>query len=150
VNGLLARALLAFLALPGVVAFLVPVWVLPRRAGALTAAGLGVVAAGTLVLLRCVRDFYVAGKGTLAPWAPPQHLVTAGLYQYSRNPMYVGVSIILVGWAVAYQSGVHVAYTALVMFAFYVRVVFFEEPWLARTYGERWQAYRTRVRRRFV
>jgi hypothetical protein len=25
------------------------------------------------------------GKGTLAPWSPPRHLVTTGLYRYPRN-----------------------------------------------------------------
>jgi len=56
--------------------------------------------------VRCARRLltYVAGKGMLAPWSPPEHLVVVGLYQYSRNPMYLAVLIMLVGWAIAYAS----------------------------------------------
>ena len=149
-NGLLARALLALLALPGVVAFLIPIGVLRRPSDTFHAAGLIIVAVGASILLCCVRDFYIAGRGTLAPWSPPQHLVTVGLYRVSRNPMYVGVIVILFGWAVVYWSRAHAVYAAVVMVVFYVRVVFFEEPWLAMTHGDAWTAYRRRVRRRFL
>ena len=44
---------------------------------------------GIGLLLWCVREFYVRGKGTLAPWDPPRHLVASGLYRISRNPMYL-------------------------------------------------------------
>ena len=141
---------MAFVALPGVVAFVVPVWLLPRPADVVHDGGLLVVAIGLGVLTLCVRDFYVAGKGTLAPWSPPRHLVTVGLYRFSRNPMYVGVTVILVGWAVTFQSTAHAIYSAAVAAAFYLRVVLFEEPWLARTHGDEWHAYRTRVPRRFL
>ena len=149
-SSLFARALVAFLALPGVVAFVIPIGLLRRPEGVFRLYGLAIVALGTSILLQCVRDFYVAGKGTLAPWSPPRHLVTTGLYRVSRNPMYVGVVIILIGWAAVYQSRVHLVYAALMAVAFYARVVLFEEPWLARTHGEDWHAYRSRVSRRFL
>jgi protein-S-isoprenylcysteine O-methyltransferase Ste14 len=83
----LARAVVAFLALPGVVAFAAPLWLARGDPGAhaFRARGLPLVALGTFLLLWCVRDFYVAGKGTLAPRAPPKHLVVVGLYRWSRN-----------------------------------------------------------------
>jgi protein-S-isoprenylcysteine O-methyltransferase Ste14 len=68
-------------------------------------AGFFVLIVGTLGLLWCVRDFYVRGKGTLAPWSPPQNLVVVGLYRYSRNPMYVCVVLVLLGWASSTLSG---------------------------------------------
>jgi protein-S-isoprenylcysteine O-methyltransferase Ste14 len=137
------RALIAFIALPGVVAFLVPALVVARSAhpshpGAL---GLAVLAAGSLVLLWCVREFYVAGKGTLAPWAPPVALVTGGLYRFTRNPMYVGVLLTLAGWAIAFRSPLLVVYVVAVAVAFHLRVVWGEEPALARTFGAEWQVY---------
>ena len=105
-NSLFARALVAFLACPGVVAFLVPYLVVgpharthfPNAWGALPF-GLGLV-----LLLACVREFYVAGRGTLAPWSPPKTLVVTGLYRWSRNPMYVAVLLFLSGWALGYGS----------------------------------------------
>ena len=88
---MLLRAILAFLVCPGTVAVLVPLLLIPWNDPGLQfrSLGLPVLVLGFAGLLWCVRDFYVAGKGTLAPWAPPQHLVIVGLYRYSRNPMYV-------------------------------------------------------------
>lgn len=100
-----------------------------------------------VLLLWCVRDFYVTGRGTLAPWAPPRQLVVAGPYRYSRNPMYVAVVLILVGWSVAFGSIALGVYALAIALAFHVRVVFGEEPWLARTHGEKWTRYCRQVPR---
>jgi protein-S-isoprenylcysteine O-methyltransferase Ste14 len=102
-----------------------------------------ILLAGVGLLLWCVRDFYVAGRGTLAPWAPPVHLVTTGLYRTSRNPMYLAVLLILV----ALRSFGLAVYTTAVAVAFHLRVVKHEEPWLARTFGAEWADYRSRVPR---
>ena len=140
------RALTAFLLLPGVIAFLVP-WLLRPRGARVHVLGLGLLVAGAALLLWCVRDFYVAGRGTLAPWAPPERLVTVGLYRVSRNPMYLAVLAILVGWALAYHTPRLWGYAGIVAVAFHLRVVLGEEPWLARQHGEQWSAYRARVPR---
>ena len=143
------RAVVAFLVLPGTIGFLVPFFLLrpdpPGRAFHDTA--LVPLTVGTFMLLWCVRDFYVAGKGTLAPWSPPRNLVVVGLYRLSRNPMYVAVSLVLLGWAIAYQSQLLLIYALAIMVAFHLRVVFGEEPWLARTHGVAWQRYRAQVPR---
>jgi protein-S-isoprenylcysteine O-methyltransferase Ste14 len=94
-----------------------------------------------------VREFYVAGRGTLAPWAPPQHLVVSGPYRFSRNPMYIAVGLILAGWAVLYQSPALWIYALLVGLAFHLRVLFGEEPRLARTFGAAWESYRAVTKR---
>jgi protein-S-isoprenylcysteine O-methyltransferase Ste14 len=136
--------------LPGIVAFLVPVaWVWLARLTLHWPFGLALVAFGVFGLLWCARDFYLSGNGTLAPWAPPRELVVVGLYRYSRNPMYVAVALILLGWAVSFCSVGLLAYVLAVVVAFQLRVVFGEEPWLARTHGAAWQQYTRRVRRWF-
>jgi len=140
------RALVAFLALPGTVAFLVP-WLLRPDGRSFHAIGLLPLSAGIILLLWCVRDFYVAGRGSLAPWAPPERLVMVGLYRFSRNPMYIAVVAILSGWALAFNSRGLWIYTAVVAILFHLRVVFGEEPWLAGRHGEQWFAYRARVPR---
>jgi len=144
------RALLAFLALPGVVAIALPAWFAAsnlRAGGRFHAVGLLPLAAGIVLLLWCVRDFYVTGKGTLAPWSPPKHLVTTGLYRYSRNPMYVAVAVMLIGWALAFMSRTLAMYAGIVILAFHFRVLLNEEPFLARTHGAQWDEYRARVPR---
>ena len=145
---LFIRALLAFLALPGIVAFIVPALLVPSiQTGAVHGEGLVLFFAGVFVLLWCVRDFYVAGKGTLAPWDPPRHLVRVGLYRFSRNPMYVGVLLILIGWTAAFRTRSLVIYTITVAILFHLRVIIFEEPWLARTFAQEWPPYKSRVPR---
>jgi protein-S-isoprenylcysteine O-methyltransferase Ste14 len=145
------RALVAFLALPGVVAFAVPLtwplWSDGAHAQIAHPWGLAVLVPGVVGLLWCVRDFYVAGKGTLAPWSPPKNLVVVGLYRYSRNPMYVSVFLILLGWAACFGSKPLLIYALIVGAAFHLRVVFGEEPWLARTHGAVWSEYKSRVPR---
>ena len=50
---------------------------------------------GFAVALRCIWDFGWTGRGTPAPFVPPQRLVVVGFYRYVRNPMYVGFAA---GW----------------------------------------------------
>lgn len=144
---MLWRAILAFLALPGVVAFLVPLVVLRPARADLVPLGWPVLALGVGMLAWCVRDFYVRGRGTLAPWAPPTQLVVTGLYRYSRNPMYLAVLTIVNAWALLFHAWGIGAYAAGLALAFHLRVLWGEEPWLARTHGAAWTAYAAKVPR---
>ena len=144
---MLIRAITAFVLLPGMVAFAIPVWIgyaTPVRYPLLAAP---LLIAGASLLLWCVREFYVAGRGTLAPWSPPRHLVTTGPYRFCRNPMYLAVVTILVGWSLLWDSRTLIYYALVTICVFQLRVLLFEEPWAARTFGEEWQAYRARVPR---
>ena len=146
---MLDRAILAFLVLPGVFAFAIPA-VLARLdpwAKPLKLPGLVPLLVGLALLLWCVRDFYVAGGGTLAPWAPPKNLVVIGLYRWSRNPMYIAVLLLLAGWAALFWSPLLVIYACTVAVAFHLRVVLSEEPWLDQTFGEEWRRYQARAPR---
>jgi protein-S-isoprenylcysteine O-methyltransferase Ste14 len=141
--------LLSFLALPGVIAMLVPAALAmldPWRTG-IWPAGVSVLAAGAIVLIVCVRDFLASGGGTLAPWDPPQRLVLVGLYRHSRNPMYIGVLLIVFGWGLLVRSPLLFIYGLVLALAFHLRVLWREEPWLARRFGVQWDAYETAVPR---
>lgn len=72
---------------------------------------------------------------------PPQKLVISGLYRYSRNPMYVSVGLVLLGWAVSFNNVALYIYTALVVTGFHLFIVFYEEPWLKRKYGSDYEEY---------
>ena len=144
------RALLAFLILPFLVAGLIPLVLaaidLWRGHGFLFS-GILVAGLGLLVLLCCVRDFYISGKGTLAPWDPPKHLVTVGLYRYSRNPMYIGVLTLIGGWALLTASPLLASYLLLFAVIFHLRVLLYEEPWLSNRFGAEWISYRANTPR---
>jgi len=148
-GGLFLSALVAFLALPGVVAFFVPFVLLAPPRHIFHLEGLLPLSLGLALLLWTVRDFYVAGRGTLAPWAPPEELVVVGLYRASRNPMYISVVLVLAGWAIGFHSRDLAIYAVVVAVCFHLRVVFGEEPWLARTHGEKWNRYKEQVPRWF-
>jgi protein-S-isoprenylcysteine O-methyltransferase Ste14 len=61
--------------------------------------------------------------------------------------MYVAVLLILSGWAIGFRSWTLAVYAGAVLVAFHLRIVLHEEPWLARTFGDAWMQYRTRVAR---
>jgi protein-S-isoprenylcysteine O-methyltransferase Ste14/pimeloyl-ACP methyl ester carboxylesterase len=143
------RAIVAFAALPGIVAYAIPLLLVWSgfRAGGFRAIGLVPLLAGTALLLWCVSQFHRTGRGTLAPWDPPRRLVTSGPYRLSRNPMYVAVTLVLLGWAIGFRSQLLLVYAAVVAIAFHLRVLLGEEPWLARTHRDEWTRYAARVPR---
>lgn len=143
------RAALALLVLPGTVAFLIPLLVILPAVGAASFNPLALIplSLGVLLLLWCVREFYVAGKGTLAPWAPPRYLVVTGPYSFSRNPIYIAIVVVILGWSLAFRSPAFAAFALATWVVFHLRVVLGEEPWLARTHGEQWVRYAERVPR---
>lgn len=144
---LLIRAVIAFLLLPAVFAGLLP-WYLSHWdpwAGTGFDTGLLPLVVGLSILLSCVRDFYVSGKGTLAPWSPPEKMVTVGLYRYSRNPMYIGVLLIIAGWAIISASPLTLLYLFVAAGIFHLRVRLYEEKWLAAQFDRQWQDYAAAV-----
>lgn len=145
------RALLAFLVLPGVAAFVVPAILasLDPWKQSVFFPGALVMSVGFVLLLWCVRDLFVSGKGTLAPWDPPRKLVVVGLYRHMRNPMYVGVLTLVLGWSVLLTSPILAAYAAALAIGFHIRIVRNEEPWLASRFGSEWSQYSAEVRRWF-
>jgi protein-S-isoprenylcysteine O-methyltransferase Ste14 len=146
---MLARAIAAFVAIPGVTVFVIPVaiGVFTRRPPRHVPLVILLILIGTFVLLWCVREFYIAGRGTLAPWARPKRLVTSGPYRLSRNPMYICVAFVLLGWCTLWDSTGLYIYAAVTLCVLFVRVLLLEEKWVARQFGEAWDTYRARTPR---
>lgn len=139
------KALLAFLLLPGIFAGILPLYLglsnPPSNSGSLL--GIFPMLIGLILLLWCVRDFYVSGKGTLAPWHPPINLVSTGLYQFTRNPMYLAVLTIILGQALFFHSTRVLVYLLGIAIAFHLRVLFNEEQWLKTQFGHEWEQYKS-------
>lgn len=147
------RAVFFTLLMPGTVVVVVP-WLLLRgqpstdfRLDLPAVVGATLAIAGAAVLLACIRDFAVSGRGTLAPVDPPRKLVRVGLYRHVRNPMYLGVLLALVGEALFFESAVLGFYAAVVALAFHLFVVLLEEPTLRSSFGADYDRYRASVPR---
>ena len=86
-------------------------------------------------------------EATLAPWNPPQKLVVRGVYRHVRNPMITGALCILLGEAIFFGSWWLLGWFgfALVLNLFYIPL--FEEPGLARRFGEDYLLYKRNVPR---
>jgi protein-S-isoprenylcysteine O-methyltransferase Ste14 len=112
----------------------------------LAVVGVLALLAGLAVLAHTVVRFVVEGLGTPAPVAPTQNLVVGGLYRFVRNPMYVGVILIILGQAAILGRSELVVYAAVfwAIVATFVRL--YEEPTLAERYGAQYAAYRRAVR----
>jgi protein-S-isoprenylcysteine O-methyltransferase Ste14 len=104
---------------------------------------------GFTVALRCVWDFGSTGRGTPAPFAPPQRLVVVGFYRYVRNPMYVGFAAGWIGlWIVfGHANPTLIAAVAAVALGVHLFVVFYEEPTLRHKFGTDYEHYCRNVRR---
>lgn len=109
--------------------------------------GLITLILGYLILYKTVRAFARIGQGTLAPWAPTQHLVVMGLYRYLRNPMILGVLFVLLGEAILFGSTL-IFLWFIVFFAMnHIWFVRWEEPDLERRFGEEYRKYKQNVPR---
>jgi protein-S-isoprenylcysteine O-methyltransferase Ste14 len=146
------RALLFALLAPGTVAGLVP-YLLGRLGGprlevaAMPVVGAALVAAGAAGLAWCFALFVRVGRGTPAPYDPPVHLVTAGPYRWSRNPMYVAVLLVTVGIAGLTGSVLVAGYAVLLTAIFHLRVRLYEEPRLRHQFGRDYDDYQAAVPR---
>ena len=150
----LLRSLLSVLLLPVVVTVLVP-YILFSSGGTpgpdagllsplrLLELAVGAATGGAGLLLVCVTvwQFAAVGRGTLAPWDPPRHLVVRGAYRYVRNPMISGVVLVLVGETALFGSVRLLGWAAafLVLNLAYIPAV--EERGLARRFGGEYGVY---------
>ena len=137
---------------PGALVILVPALINRASggtlvAGALLAPGIAIAALGLGIFLWCVFDFITSGHGTPAPYEPPRELVVQGLYRFVRNPMYWGVCTMIFAQAALFASHWLAVYGAVVLLGFHARVIYYEEPTLARLFGASWEQYRRRVPR---
>jgi protein-S-isoprenylcysteine O-methyltransferase Ste14 len=108
--------------------------------------GLLLVAAGLTVMVQGAGLFRRAGT-PLRPFQRSTSLVTHGIYRYTRNPMYLGMVVLLIGAAVLFAS-LSVWLPVLLFFLIiehgFVRA---EEPFLEELFGDEYRRYRERVRR---
>jgi protein-S-isoprenylcysteine O-methyltransferase Ste14 len=147
---LLLKNLLFTAVAPGTLAVYLPLLLArgrPRADGPMLALAVALLAAGVAIYAWCVWDFASYGRGTPAPIDAPKRVVMRGLYRFTRNPMYVGVLTVILGWAAFFAAPVVAGYALVVATSFHLFVRLYEEPHLTRTFGDDYRAYCARVGR---
>ncbi|HXY01259.1 MAG TPA: isoprenylcysteine carboxylmethyltransferase family protein [Candidatus Limnocylindrales bacterium] len=146
----LVKTLLFTLVMPGTIGVYLPQALrahhraLPMPEGL---AGAAIIACGAAIYFWCAWDFVSKGLGTPLPIDAPRVLVANGLYRFSRNPMYVGVSSVIFGQAIYYSSASVAIYGCVVLLAFHSFVMLYEEPTLKRLFGQQYEEYCRKVPR---
>ncbi len=105
------------------------------------------IAMGGVLLGACIWEFAHSGRGTLVPVDAPRELVVRGLYRYVRNPMYLSVTVILLGQFLLTRSRELLVYWAVWFVFVNLLVIGYEEPTLRRRFGAAYEDYTRRVGR---
>jgi protein-S-isoprenylcysteine O-methyltransferase Ste14 len=108
--------------------------------------GLGPILIGLTISASSAKAFRQAGTPVI-PFEKSTTLVTDGWYRYTRNPMYLGLVITLIGvWIVL---GTLSPVFALAAFVWIISQQFIrgEEQFLEEIFGEQYRGYKLRVRR---
>jgi len=147
---LFVRNLIFTLIVPGTVAVYLPLYLarhLPVGPIGAVVTGSVLILAGASIYLACQWDFAIFGRGTPAPIDAPRNFVSRGLYRYVRNPMYLGVLTMILGWAIVFRSTALLWYALGIGVAFHLMVLIYEEPHLRRVFGREYEEYCARINR---
>jgi len=131
----------------GIVPWLLTRWDADSQPASLRILGIVVLLAGGALVLETTARFALQGRGTPAPWAPPERFVEHGSYRFVRSPMYLGVLLLVVGQALLLGQEILYAWAAAAWLIFTSFLVFYEESQLHRRFGDSYDDYRRRVRR---
>ena len=145
------KSLLFLIVAPGMVAGYIPLVLL--RKGSQVEMGFFAYLAiplwlmGAAILLWSFWNFLHEGRGTPAPIDPPRELVAVGFYRYVRNPMYVGVFLILLGHFLWFEFISLIIYLAIAFVIVHLFVTLYEEPTLKSKFGKAYEEYLKNVPR---
>lgn len=105
-----------------------------------------ILATGFGVMTWAWRLFRVKGT-SVCPFEESTHFVQEGPYRFTRNPMYLGMTLILLG--VSFSAGTPPVFLAPLAFFLTIHLLFipYEEAKMERTFGEKYLDFKRRVRR---
>lgn len=108
--------------------------------------GGAIMAAGFALALPAILAFRRAGTD-VEPWKPSSALVTDGVYRRLRNPMYVGATLLLAGFAILFASDWTLVMTIAFAVIVHFGVVMREERYLEAKFGNAYRKYKAQVPR---
>ena len=119
---------------------------IPLAATARIAAGAVIVIAG-LALAISARIHFIRTGQSVIPWKPTPELIFQGPYRFTRNPMYVGLTLMQTGLGVALNNLWVALLAAVTLAIIHLIAVRPEEAYLSQKFGDPYRQYLTRVRR---
>lgn len=108
--------------------------------------GIGPIVAGLVVTITAAGLFRKLGT-PLKPFEESTTVVTTGMFRFTRNPMYLGMILLLIG--IAIMTGTLATFLPIPLFfaILHFRFVLNEERFMEDLFGEEYLAYKRRVRR---
>jgi protein-S-isoprenylcysteine O-methyltransferase Ste14 len=123
------------------------IWPLPIPVSVLWRWVAGALIVACVVLASQARRTFTRAGTNVNPMLPSTALVEAGPFRFTRNPMYVAMTIALIALAFATRVGWFLVLTVPVFALIHWGVVLREERYLSRKFGTPYDDYRQRVRR---
>ena len=111
-----------------------------------TVSGAGLVVFALALMIFAVLQM-VWARTTVIPGRNPTHLVTGGVFRFSRNPIYLADALLLLGLYVYWGAVIALPCVALFMLLISNRFIKPEEAAMARLFGEEFEIYKNRTRR---
>ncbi len=108
--------------------------------------GVVLVLAGVIAVVLARRGLKSAGQPA-APGKPTTQIVEAGIYRFSRNPLYLGLVAVLPGLGLSVGIAWWVILTLPMFFLLQHLLIIPEEQYLLGRFSEQYAAYMSRVRR---
>lgn len=113
---------------------------------------LRVLVGSAVILIGAIVNFAGAGlfmrrRTAIIPHKPASRLVTTGIYQWTRNPMYLGIALLYCALAILFDSILALLLLPFVLLIIQTQVIAKEEAYLERAFGEEYRAYKSRVGR---
>lgn len=109
-------------------------------------AGLPLIALGVGIAIAGRRALQAAAT-KIDPMRPTTAIVTSGPYRFSRNPLYVALTLLFVGLTLAVDTWWGIVVLVPLVIVMHCGVVRREERYLEQKFGEPYRQYRSRVRR---
>ena len=135
---------------PSIIDFLIPYLIL-NTASETAVPQIGLLEIGAIILAVigiCMVvwvsiTFVSRGKGTPVPFIPPTEFIAGGLFRWVRNPMSVGLLLVIMAEAVFFPSVWLLLYAFLLWLLAHTFIVLLEEPQLEKRFGDAYQNYKS-------
>ncbi len=109
-------------------------------------AGLGFLALGALLMFLGMREFQRAGTD-YRPYKPTTRIIESGPFRFTRNPLYLSLTLIYAGIALSLGSSWALVLLVPVLVIIRYGVIAREERYLTHKFGDEYLRYKEQVRR---